>query len=173
MQRVLRSHCHHWLVGTTICEILGSKLPTNELILKRYLFLRDNSCGPATSTIRVLAKIIYDEIISRFWERSRIPTKPEKACLDQLVKLVKTYENLKKIPNNRLNSLKSQQQIQKFVDTLKCLLKSLTLMPTVCWKYLVTAGQSLETQRGELIGIFYLGNARYHRKAVWMELTKF
>lgn len=121
MQRVLRSHCHHWLVGTTICEILGSKLPTNELILKHYLFLRDNSCGPATSTIRVLAKIIYDEIISRVWKRSRIPTKPEKACLDQLVKLVKTYETLKKIPNNRLNSLKSQQQIQKFFDTLKCL----------------------------------------------------
>ena len=65
MKRVLRSECHHWLLETTISEILGSK---------RYLFHWDNSCGPFTSTVRAIAKIIYDEIIHRFWEPSRIPT---------------------------------------------------------------------------------------------------
>lgn len=121
MKRVLRSESHHWLVGSTISEILGSKLPINHLILKRYLFIRDNSCGPFTSTVRAIAKIIYDEIISRFWKPSRIPTKPEKSCLDQIVKLVGKYETLKKIPNNRLNDTKPQERIQQFVGNLKCL----------------------------------------------------
>ena len=121
MKRVLRSECHHWLVGSTFSEILGSKLPINHLILKRYLFIRDNSCGPFTSTVRAIAKIIYDEITSRFWIPSRIPTKPEKACLDQIVNLVGKYETLKKIPNYRLNETKPQEKINQFVDHLKCL----------------------------------------------------
>lgn len=87
--------------------------------MQRYLFIRDNSFGPFTSTVREIAKLIDDEIISPFLKPSRISTKTEKACLDQMVKLIKKYETLKKIPNNRLSKTKPKpkQEIQQFLYT--------------------------------------------------------
>ena len=88
----LRSSTHHWLLGQSIVELTGAKRPTNLQVMRRYLWLRENN--PRTTRIRILVKHIYDELMSKFWIRSRIPTKPEKNCLDLIEKMISKYDSL-------------------------------------------------------------------------------
>lgn len=114
----LRSENNLWLVGTTIEEILGAKLPLNSHILRNCLYHRDNSYK--TLKPRIILKKNYDHALSRFWIPSRIPTKAEKNCLDQMDHLIWKYESLKKT-KSRITSAASQEKIKQFVDSLQSL----------------------------------------------------
>ena len=74
-------------------------MPLNSHVLRRYLALREEN--PPPCSIRKLLTLVLDELLSKFWIPSRIPTKDEKECLDNLQKLVKQLDTVRKWPHDR------------------------------------------------------------------------
>ena len=87
------------MLGSSLSELTGCRLPLNLQVLRRYVGLREKY--PPPHSTRDLLRIVLDEMCNKFWIPSRIPTKPEKNCLDQLVKLVSKYEQIMKFPEDR------------------------------------------------------------------------
>lgn len=114
----LRSQKKLWLLNTTLEELTGSKLPLNLQVLRKFMFIRDEDPNSKT---RSTAKIVYDELVSKFWGPSRIPMKSEKKCIDQIVSLFQTYEKLKKTPLNRRKNAENSERIRLFLDEMQSL----------------------------------------------------
>lgn len=114
----LRSQKKLWLLNTTLEELSGSKLPLNLQVLRRIMFIRDEYPNSKT---RSTAKIVYDELVSKFWGPSRIPMKNEKKCIDQIVGLFQTYEQLKKTPLKRRKTAENSERIRLFLDEMQSL----------------------------------------------------
>ena len=114
----LRSQTKVWLLNYTLEEITGSKLPLNILVLRRFLFIRDKS---PNSSKRSSAKTVYLELLSKFWGPSRIPMKPEKKCIDQIINLFNSFEKLKKTPLKRREKAENSELIRSFLDEMHSL----------------------------------------------------
>lgn len=84
-----------WLVGYTLDELTGCKLPLNLAVLRRFSSLRE--ANPRTK-IRCLAKTIFEEMTVKFWLPSRVPMKGEKNCIDLIENVFHEYEMLRKTP---------------------------------------------------------------------------
>jgi len=74
-------------------------LHLNSHVLRRYLALREEN--PPPCSIRKLLTVVLDELLSKFWIPSRFSTKGEKECLDNLQKLVKQLDTVRKWPHDR------------------------------------------------------------------------
>lgn len=106
-----------WLVNTTLEEITDAKLPLNQAILKRFLFIRNEE---PLSSLRSTARIVYNEVVDKFWGPSRIPMKPEKKCLEQIEALYHLYEQIRKTPIKRRDGW-SSDKIRSFLDKMQSL----------------------------------------------------
>ena len=91
--RQLRANTKNWLVGTSLEALTGNKLPLNRLVLRRYLYLREQL--PLTNS-RTLCENIVTDLFTNFWQPARIPTKSKKLCIDQVVELINRYRALYK-----------------------------------------------------------------------------
>jgi hypothetical protein len=91
-QRHLRStSTSHWLVGPSLSKITGLKLPTNKIVLRRFLHLREiDQLGKK----RHLAEALFGEL-KGFWEMAKLPIKRDNHCVDQLLSLYDDYMKLK------------------------------------------------------------------------------
>ena len=85
-----------WLVGGTIGQITGSKLPSNKQVLQRFLHHhchdRKRIQDSATDTARG---------ISVFWEKARIPKRQECHIINKIKQLHLTWQGLKKSASRR------------------------------------------------------------------------
>lgn len=103
-----------WLLGygSEHCLSLGVRLPLNRMVVERFISVRkqpDNHSLPTRDLCRSLMK----EICS-IWERARIPTKPEKNIIDQLVELHKHWLKIKKINTGARNNESNLKIINNF-----------------------------------------------------------
>ena len=168
--RGLRSK--HWLVGYPIEILTGAKLPTNLLVLRRYLSLRFDSA--LCKKKRDIAEEVLSELMNTFWLPSRIPTREKKHCIDIILKLATAYENLKKTPVARRETNACSKKIQIFLASLHSLCD---LSPTNCydilrqsgydewetdWNFLV--GQRLTPQVGSMEGVDKILAAKEKKK---------
>ena len=100
------------IIGFSLENFKGGKLPLNRAMLQKYLFERKNN--PRKET-RLIANHLVSEIVENFWLPARIRTKyNKKDCADQIVRLVKEYETLKKIPESRRQVRKVKQKATSF-----------------------------------------------------------
>ncbi len=123
--RKTRSNSTNWLIGSENVQNLddSAKLPTNSLVLRRYLHLRQLETDSSTSntgstSVRDLFREILSEILV-VWMKANIPTKSENSILDQLESLYKKWLSLKKIANSERRSDAAQKKIQLFHDQLE------------------------------------------------------
>ena len=113
--------------------------------------------NPPPCSIRKLLTIVLEELLSKFWIPSRIPTKAEKDCLDQLQKLVKRFDSIRKYSQNR-----RQKQIEDFNTELtslcdishRCAEQLLRSSGSPSWKidFEFLQGQREKPQRGIMQG---------------------
>ena len=99
-----------WLVGGTIGQITGSKLPSNKQVLQRFLHHhchdRKRIQDSATDTARE---------ISVFWEKARIPKRQECHIINKIKQLYLTWQGLKKSASRRTEV--QQRKEDAFVQT--------------------------------------------------------
>lgn len=102
---------HHLDLG------LSAKLPLNLLVLKRYLFLRNENAGITGLTIstKETFKIILKEL-QIVWGRAHIPMKQEIVCMNQLLRLFNQWDLLKKKGINA-----SKKKKDEFQQKMQCL----------------------------------------------------
>ena len=87
--------------------------------MQKYLFEREKN--PRKET-KLIPNHLVSEIVENFWLPARIPTKHNKKdCADQIVRLVKEYETLKKIPESRRQERKVKQKATSFTIKLDIL----------------------------------------------------
>lgn len=180
-QRLTRGlRMKHWLVGYPIEKLTGAKLPTNLLVLRRYLSLRLDSS--LSKKRRDIAEEILSELMNTFWLPSRVPTKEKKHCIDIILKVATAYEDLKKTPVARRKSTACSKKIQIFLGSLHNLCD---LSPPNCydilrqsgyeewetdWNFLV--GQRLTPQVGSMEGVDQILAAKEKKKMEREKLTK-
>jgi hypothetical protein len=109
-QRQLRStSTSHWLVGPPLSEITGLKLPTNKIVLRRFLLLREiDKLGKK----RHLGDAMFCEL--GFWEMAKLPMKRDNHCVDQLLELYEDYMKLKAYSIPRKETKLFIDKIEKF-----------------------------------------------------------
>jgi hypothetical protein len=107
-----------WLIGQSESESLSGciRLPTNKNILARYVHLRSESVTVRTTDI---LKNIFSEL-QVVWDKSGIPTKPDRKCVDQLLRLFKRWDAIKRIDkkNRAIVDGPSKEKIDKFEEDL-------------------------------------------------------
>ena len=111
----LRSQTKIWLLNTTLEEFTGSKLPLNLLVLRRFMFIRDEC---PNSTTRSTAKAVFQELKSKFWGPSRIPLKHEKKSIDPMEGLFHSFEKLRKTPIERRAKAENSDRVRRFLDDM-------------------------------------------------------
>ncbi len=103
-----------------LCEGLSNslsgsrKLPLNLLVLKRFLFIRDENKNMVT---RGTFKIIFEEL-NVIWQRAYLPMKAENKCLGQLMFLHKKWSILRKIELSRGEKPATLSRIEKFKENM-------------------------------------------------------
>ena len=130
------SRLNHRVVVFSLENFKGRKLPLNRAILQKYLFERENK---PTKETRLIANHLVSEIVENFWLPARIPKKHNKKdYADQIVRLVKEYKKLKKIPESRRQERKVKQTLHLLqLNWTVCLIYHLQTL-THCWNTLVT-----------------------------------
>ena len=102
-----------WLVGGTIEQITGSKLPSNKLVLRRFFHHHIKN----KKTIQDSATETAREV-SVFWEKARIPTRQECHIINKIKQLHSTWQGLKKSASRRTEVQQGKEDsfVQTFDD---------------------------------------------------------
>ncbi|GBO28367.1 hypothetical protein AVEN_11190-1 [Araneus ventricosus] len=104
-----RSKTDIYLLGFTITELTGSKLPsigmTLGLFLHHHIKLNKTIRESSTTTI---------EEITKFWQKARIPVQENRNCQPKLEKLFEQWRLLKK--NKNRNTLTQKSKEGEFVS---------------------------------------------------------
>lgn len=98
-----------WLVGTTLDELTGCKLPSNRQVLSRFLHLHSKEHATIHSSATTTAREI-----KQFWDKARIPIRKECHVIDKIAKLHSAWQNLKKSATRKGDA----QKEEAFVDVL-------------------------------------------------------
>jgi len=108
---VTRSKTAIWLVGFEESELIGSKLPSNRQILSVFFYHHKS----LKKSIRESARTAIRQV-SVFWDKAKIPLRPEQHAITQLEQLHEKWVKLKK---NASRQSETQQANEKaFVDGL-------------------------------------------------------
>ena len=107
-----RTQTHIYLLGSTVTELLGPRLPSNRQVYGLFLHYHVTE----KLTIRNAATTVIEEV-KQFWERARIPVRDSQHCICKLEKLFNEWKVLKK-HKNRETSL-HKQQVAEFVENLE------------------------------------------------------
>ncbi|KAK2713845.1 hypothetical protein QYM36_009659 [Artemia franciscana] len=101
-----RSQTGLYLLGSTVTELNGSKLPSIHmalgLFLHNHLEKGETVRQSSTSTVKEIAT---------FWHKARIPTRDVQNCRTKLEKL---FEELRLLKKNKGSQLHSNQEKQSF-----------------------------------------------------------
>lgn len=102
-----------WLVGGTIEQITGSKLPSNKQVLRRFFHCHCKE----KKTIQDSATETTREILD-FWEKARIPTRQECHIINKIKQLHSTWQGLKKAASRRTEVQQGKEDafVQTFDD---------------------------------------------------------
>ncbi len=91
----------------------GSKLPLKRVVMKRFLYLRQQKVNkPIRDIMRALLEELYV-----LWGKAYLPMLPEK-CLDLLVSLHDQWSNLKKTKVRKRDGSFSQEKIMAFQNSI-------------------------------------------------------
>jgi len=107
-----RTQTQIYLLGSTVTELLGPRLPSNRQVYGLFLHYHVTE----KLTIRNAATTVIEEV-KQFWERARIPVRDSQHCICKLEKLFNEWKVLKK-HKNRETSL-HKQQVAEFVENLE------------------------------------------------------
>jgi len=107
-----RAETHLYLIGSTVTELLGAKLPSNRQVFG--LFLRRHLTEGFT--IRSAAMQVIKEVLN-FWEKARIPVRQSQHCICKLEKMFYEWTVLKK-DRNRETPLHKQTEAE-FIENLE------------------------------------------------------
>jgi len=107
-----RSQTQIYLLGSTVTDILGCKLPSNRQVFGLFLHLHLTE----HLTIRSAATEVIQKVFS-FWYRARIPLRQLQHCISKLEKLFSEWTVLKK-HKNRETPLHKQKETA-FLDSLE------------------------------------------------------
>jgi hypothetical protein len=98
-----------WLLGGTIDEITGSKLPSNCQVLRRFFHLHYTD----KQTIQASATTTTREVLL-FWEKAKIPTRQDCHIINKIKDLHSTWQLLKKSASRRTEV--QQRKEEAFVE---------------------------------------------------------
>ena len=107
----VRSKTALWLLGCEDSELRGSKLPSNRQVL-RVFFHHHRSLK---KTVRQSATTVIRETVM-FWEKAKIPVRPEQHAIAKLEKLHEKWIKLKKNANRKTD--KQQANETEFIQSL-------------------------------------------------------
>lgn len=100
------------LIGTTLHQITGAKLPSNRQVLQvmfyNMRFVKLNA--------RQSAKLAIDAA-EIFWHQARIPVREDHKSIEKLIKLYDKWKNIQKTPS-RKRSIAQKQVADTFVECL-------------------------------------------------------
>lgn len=104
-----------WLVGAEEARITGSKLPSNKQALSVFFYHHRT----LLKTVHESAVLVVKEVVS-FWNKARIPVRPQHHAVKQLESLFETWQKLKK--NSKRTSQTQTANESHFTDSLDDLL---------------------------------------------------
>jgi hypothetical protein len=87
VQMVTRSQTQLYLLGSTVTELIGSKLPSNRQVFGFFLRLH---LSEKLSTRNAATQVITD--VLSFWARVRIPVRQVQHCIDKLQNLFNKWK---------------------------------------------------------------------------------
>lgn len=111
MAKATRSKSALWLLGAEETEITGTKLPSKRQALCVLLYHHKT----LKKTIHESAIAVMKEVLV-FWDKARIPVRPEHHAIKQLETLHDKWKKLKK--NAKRTSETQQSNVQAFADQL-------------------------------------------------------
>lgn len=158
----LRSSNNIFLIGHDYDQILGSKLPSIQQVL-RVFFYNHNKVG---LTVRESAALTIKEA-SVFWSKARIPIRQEYHCITKLEKLFKEWKGLLKNRNKSNESFRANERA--FVANFNNLFDiahadALTMMSIEEDKAFLEM-QRQDGRPGHLFGVDSVSTKREKRKA--------
>ena len=112
MAEATRSKTSIWLLGSEETELTGTKLPSKKQVLC-VLFYHHKTLK---KTLHESAAAVIKEV-SVFWDKARIPVRPQHHAIKQLETLHDKWQKLKK--NAKRTSETQQCNVQAFVDELE------------------------------------------------------
>ena len=102
-------------------ELKGAKLPSKRQIIQSFIAhkesLDNNSENSDKKTLREAAKKVTDNVII-FYEKARIPTVFPQKMTDKILDFYSEMKSLQKIPEERRESGKPKERIDKFIKEL-------------------------------------------------------
>ncbi|XP_050524055.1 uncharacterized protein LOC126895832 [Daktulosphaira vitifoliae] len=102
-----------YLLGHTVNQIFGCKLPSNIQVL-RVLF---HNIREVKLSIRDSARLVIDEVLI-FWQKARIPTREVRHCILKLEAIYDEWRSLQKNASRQTDTQKKKENcfIDKFDD---------------------------------------------------------
>jgi hypothetical protein len=107
-----RSQTEIYLLGSSITDLLGAKLPSNRQVFGLLLHLHLIE----KLSIRNAARQVIRDVL-QYWDRARIPTRDEQHCISKLEEIHNRWTVLKKHKNRK--TLLHRQQETDFIDNLE------------------------------------------------------
>jgi hypothetical protein len=106
--RILKKQRGLYLIGSTVDSISGSKLPSNRLVLARFLHLHTVD----HQTISASAATTAEEIM-HFWDRARIPTRLKCHIISLIRDLHARWVSLKKNSSRQTDTQRRKEEALK------------------------------------------------------------
>jgi len=103
-----RSLTQIYLLGTTITELTGTKLPS--IVMALRLFFHHHLV--MKQTVRVSSTVVVTEV-SKFWHKARIPIQDSQHCQVKLERLFEEWRLLKKGKGRRSDVQKERENAFK------------------------------------------------------------
>lgn len=95
-RRSLRESKYIFLIGYSLSQIVGSKLPSNKQVLSVLFFnMREVKLNSHHSATLVIQETMI------FWQKARIPTRTEQKCVKKLEDLYQEWRNLQKLEHRK------------------------------------------------------------------------
>ncbi|MEL6606429.1 MAG: hypothetical protein AAFP20_24820, partial [Cyanobacteria bacterium J06614_10] len=94
-------------------KLAGNKLPSNKQAICRFLYIHVQE----KKTVREASTAVIREVV-QFWERARIPTKPQQHAIKKMESLFEEYKCLKKHKNRKTDTQRKNEDKfrEKFDD---------------------------------------------------------
>lgn len=94
-----------WLVGGTLETITGSKLPSNQQVLQRFMHLHKVE----SQTISASATAVMKEVV-QFWDKARIPIRQDFHIIAKVKNLHSAWIGIKKNASRRTDTQKEKER---------------------------------------------------------------
>jgi len=163
-----RSQKHVYLLGTTISEFTGSKLPSLRMVLGLFLHRHND----LSETIRESSNFVVSEI-GKFYQKARIPMRDSQNCQTKVEKVFEEWRHLKK--NKGRQSATQKKKESEFISRLEDLFDvahtSALCTMTIAEDREFLLAQRQKGRRGSIAGIDTILAKKEKTAALRMELV--